>query len=147
MNKKQVTEDLWPNNGVIMLQFNDHTLNLAKISNLNYETYGCFLVINTVHEDDLEWEEECVEADLIVCDSIDEFDCSKLKYSNMDKIVDQKFLLGETSRIALASEWDDPIEDGDDFIEFDKNIYSSILLNVFINNDKTKVVFLGLLLE
>lgn len=44
MNKKQVTEDLWPNNGKIMSEFSDFELEIDRQKNMDWETFGNFLI-------------------------------------------------------------------------------------------------------
>lgn len=148
MNNERIKEKMWPNNGTVMIMFNNYNMALPKTSDLHYDTNGCFVIVNTVHEDDLEWEKEYVEAELILFDNVETLERYAKNYSYMNKIIDQEFGLQKAYRIALRTEWDDPIEEGDDdFVEFEQNRYSSILLKAFINDSKTKVVFLGNLIE
>ena len=56
--------ELWPDGGSIMVEFNDYFLDLGTHSYDGYSTIHNNILVDTIHEDDLEWEKEYVTAEL-----------------------------------------------------------------------------------
>lgn len=147
MNKQILCEKLWPNNGKIMLELSDYDLRLDE----RYDQCSLienFVIVDTVHEDNLKWEDEYVSATLILLNLQQEFNQMIEKLSNnLHAVETLVFSLGNTDRIALADGFDLVSTKEGDYLEFEQYTYSSIRLSIFSNEEKTKVIFVGLLLK
>ena len=140
--------ELWPDGGSIMIEFNDYLLDLGKCSYEGYSTIHNNILVDTIHEDDLEWEKEYVTAELTLTNDENHYFSEIKKYSNMRKILDRKIDLKNVTRIGITDSFDiSATEDGGNYISIKKNKYFKIYLSVFANQDKTHVIFLGVLIK
>lgn len=145
MNNIELHEELWTNNGKIMLELSDYDLDLNKDYG-ECKLFGNFVVVDTVHEDSLKWEKEYVSGTLVLSETKKEYEkILKETRSNYHLLETLSFPLGATDRIAIVNAFDLVETMDGDYIEFSKGKYAKLLLSVFTNEAKTKVVFLGLL--
>lgn len=150
MNKTLINNELWPNNGQIMIEFNDIDLDFNNKNKIlqNFKYIGRFIVIDTIHEDNLRWEEEFVLSTLLLNDSTEEYNKNKNYYNTYLSFIGEDTLeIKQTDRIALseAFDWIFTEEDGC-FIELSRK-YNYLKFSVFTNESKTRVVFLGHLFD
>lgn len=147
MNKQIFNKELWPNNGEIMLELSDYDLDFNEIHE-HYRLFMNFVIVDTIHEDDLEWEKEYVTASLTLSATQEEYSHTLNEQPEDFQLLSTLvFSLGNTDRIALVDAFDLVATKDGDYLEFKQNVYSSICLSIFVNEEKTEVAFIGLLLE
>lgn len=147
MNNMTIHKELWPNNGEIMLELSDYDLDFNEVYD-QCRLFMNFIIIDTIHEDDLEWEKEYVTASLTLSAATQEEYSHVLNEQPEDfqMLKTLTFSLKNTNRIALTNALDSVATKDGDYLEFKQNIYSSIRLSIFVNEEKTEVAFVGLLL-
>lgn len=147
MNNMTIHKELWPNNGEIMLELSDYDLDFNEVYD-QCRLFMNFIIIDTIHEDDLEWEKEYVTASLTLSATQEEYSHALNEQPEDFQLLSTLvFSLGNTDRVALVDAFDLVATKDGDYLEFKQNIYSSIRLSIFVNEEKTEVAFIGLLLE
>lgn len=147
-NRELKVLELWPDNGTIMIEFNDYNFGLGVHSYDTYSTVHNYIIVDTIHEDNLEWEKEYVSAELKLFENEKEYKIQVEQNKNMFKVFDDTVRLKNTTRIGITDSFNIvSTEDGGDYLSINKNQYSELKLTILVSKDKMYVAFLGCLLD